>query len=108
MAIVLSNKFKKLERNGWLGHKFGRGDQVVHELRCWICGKWFNYSTKDIDAIVAQNRWDFRKSRPKHCGNSHCEEWNRRHELYQVKIQHEQEDYYRGLFLKLKKKGLVS
>jgi hypothetical protein len=108
------DKFKQVARQdrrygkNWLGHKFTRADQTVHELRCWICGKWFNYSTNDIEKIANQCRWDFRKQRPKHCGNSMCEEWNRRHEAYQIKMQTEKDQYHQEIFLRLKKKRLVS
>jgi hypothetical protein len=110
----IGDRFKKVAREDrtagkpWLGHKFRRSDQTVHELRCWICGKWFNYSTLDVDVLVAAGRWDFRKRQPKHCGNSHCEEWNRRHEIHLVKTKQEKDEYYAGMFAKLKRKGLVA
>ena len=114
MTYVTGDRFKQVDRGDrsagrpWLGHKFRRSDKLVHELRCWICGKWFNYELQDIPAMVAQGRWDFSKQRPKHCGNSHCVEWNRRHEVFMVRTQQEEAEYHHKLFLRLKKKGLVA
>lgn len=106
--------FQKVHRQdrrfgkNWLGHKFTRSDQTVHELRCWICGIWFNYSTKDYDSLVQKGMWDFQKERPKHCGDDHCMEWNRRYEAHRSKVMQESNEYYVDLFRKVKNKGLVA
>lgn len=110
---VFVPKFKQVDRKDrifgapWLGHKFTDGEQTVHEFRCWICGKWFNYSTSDIEGLIAKGRWHFSKNRPKHCGNAHCEEWNRRHEAFKLAASRDSAKYYADLYMKLKKKNLV-
>ena len=111
--VTPNDKFQQVESGDprfgrFLGRKFVRIDQVVHELRCWICGKWYSYSSKDIDALTAKGMWDFRKRRPKHCGSSHCQEWNRRHEAFQVQTRKQSNQYYEELFMKLKRKKLVA
>jgi len=114
MAIILVNRYQKVVRadrrfgKPWLGHKFHNGEDTVHELRCWICGDWFNYSKKDAERLKSQGRWDYAKQRAKHCGSEHCQEWNRRYEAHQARVADESRDYHVALFKRLRKKGLVA
>lgn len=108
-----AQRFQKIERNDprfkpFLGHKFEKQGQVVHDFRCWICGKWYNYSTLDISRLIKEGRWDFHKKRSKHCGSSHCEEWNRQHEAHKARVEAEHAITSLDLFKRLKKKKLVA
>jgi len=62
----------------WVSRKFWKDGVIVHELRCDICGRWYNYSTKDIPQIVQQGRWNRKLKRPFHCGNSLCQDYHER------------------------------
>lgn len=85
MSNVQSDKYHKIEwRPGlgqpWVSRKYFKestGD-ITHDLRCDICGKWYNYSLKDIERINREGRWNKQKNRPYHCNSEHCQEWHRR------------------------------
>ena len=65
----------------WVSRKYLNKEtgELVHELRCDICGKWYNYMTKDIEEIAKQGRWNVHKNRPHHCNSEHCQEYFRRY-----------------------------
>jgi len=41
-------------------------------LKCHYCGKQFIYDFSERDRFIKEGRWNFRKDRPEHCGNSTC------------------------------------
>lgn len=105
-------KFQKLDpklaHKPWLGHKFSDGSQVVHDFRCWICGKWYNYSDKDIPNLIKNGRWDFSKARAAHCGSSHCEEWYRQHLEHKKRYEEQFANNTWEFYKMMSKKRLVS
>ena len=86
MPYIIANKFQKLDwrkdgfKKPWVSRMYRRpGDtNMTHDLRCDICGKWYNYPTKDIPQIILQKRWNFKLRRPLHCGNSFCKDYHER------------------------------
>jgi hypothetical protein len=88
---IIGSKFRKLDwrKEGvrpWVSRKYERDGQICHDLRCDICGKWYNYSTKDIPQIIQKNRWNFKLKRPYHCGNSLCQDYHERTMRYAINI----------------------
>lgn len=94
MPNIISNKFQKLNwlRDGfkkpWVSRMYRRPGEthMTHDLRCDICGKWYNYSTRDIPLIKAQDRWNSRLNRPFHCNNSLCQDYHQRETLHKIKM----------------------
>jgi hypothetical protein len=92
MSYIIGNKFRKLDwlkdgfRKPWVSRKYERDGQIVHDLRCDICGRWYNYSSRDIDKIKAEGRWNYSKNRPYHCGNSLCQDYHQRTLQHAVRI----------------------
>ena len=92
--IVIANKYQKLNwikdgfRKPWVSRKYRRpGDtNITHDLRCDICGKWYNYSSKDIESIKAQKRWNYKTNRPYHCGKSLCWDYHEREMIHKMKM----------------------
>jgi len=73
--IIRTTKYEEIERRGrWLGKKYWNAEKqkMAHEFRCPICGKWVRYNDEEIQRFIAEGRWDFRKNRLAHCGNSTC------------------------------------
>ena len=101
MAFKLLDHRKLGLKRGWVSRKYqNENGEVVHDLRCDICGAWYNYSHKEIEKIIEQGRWNFLKKRPHHCGNSHCWDYFKRYEAAQFKKALEQLAMYQVLFKK--------
>jgi hypothetical protein len=92
MAYIIANRFQKLDwrkegfKKPWVSRMYRRpGDiPMTHDLRCDICGKWYNYSTKDIPQIKMEGRWNSKLNRPHHCGNSMCKDYHERYMIHQM------------------------
>lgn len=104
--LINANPYKKLDwkkdgfKKPWVSRKFRRegSDEIVHDLRCDICGRWYNYTTKDIEKIKIEGRWNPHKDRPHHCGNQHC--WDYYH-LYIESLWKKAEDIARRCYPQL-------
>lgn len=78
---IVTDKYKELHWKDdgfdkpWLGHKFGKGNKMAHEMRCIICGKWISYNDEQINGFILEGRWDFEKNRLMHCNNSTCQDY---------------------------------
>lgn len=87
MPTIIGSPYKKLDwqkdgfKKPWVSRKYLKPEtgEIVHDLRCDICGKWYNYTTKDIPNIIREGRWNIKTGRPHHCGNSLCVEYYRRY-----------------------------
>lgn len=115
MPTLITDPYKKLTwhkdgfKRPWVSRKFrrGSGGEIIHELRCDICGRWYNYSSNDIPKIIGQKRWNFLKLRPHHCGNSFCEDYFQRYKEHQEETARNLERNCFRLFKRLQKKRLV-
>lgn len=93
MISLITNKYEKLDwrtdgrLKPFVSRKYARpgSDVITHDLRCDICGKWYNYCTKDIPLIQSQDRWNTRKNRPFHCNNSLCQDYHQREMVHKMK-----------------------
>lgn len=63
---------KLCRRDRYLGEKFSNGEHLAGEKRCDYCGKWFSWSTQNIDKYIVERRWDFGRKEAIHCGSGHC------------------------------------
>lgn len=94
MINIIANKYVKLDwrtdnrLKPFVSRKYARpgSDVITHDLRCDICGKWYNYSTKDIPILKAKDWWNSRKNRPFHCGNSMCQDYHEREMIHKMKM----------------------
>lgn len=101
MAFKLLDWRKERLKHGWVSRKYRNEDgDVVHDLRCDICGRWYNYSHKDIEKIMQEGRWNVIKKRPHHCGKQHCWDYFERYMIAQKKKALEHLAIYNTIFKK--------
>jgi len=93
MPTIIANRYQKLDwrkdgfKKPWVSRMYRRPGEanMVHDLRCDICGKWYNYSTRDIPLLKEKDRWNSRLNRPFHCGNSLCQDYHQREMIHKLK-----------------------
>jgi DNA-directed RNA polymerase subunit N (RpoN/RPB10) len=120
MVGISVGKFKKISNHELmargmkprLGHTFERigvsGDEMAHDFRCPICGRWIAYDHSEIERFIKEGRWDFRKGRLLHCGNSTCQDYQELIEEDKKRQEEAIKEKSWGLYMKLKGTGLVA
>ena len=95
------NLMRKQDR--YLGEKFSDGQHVAGEKRCDYCGKWFSWSTQNLDKYITERRWDFARKEAIHCGNSLCWDYHMRWLKHEKKLR-ESAEYRETNFVERKKR----
>ena len=72
MSYIQISQDELCRRDRFLGEKFSNGEHLAGEKRCDYCGKWFSWSTQNIDKYIVERRWDFSRKEAVHCGSGHC------------------------------------
>ena len=128
MPAVIVDKYQEIDgaKNGFLGHRFVKGERLAGDMKCPLCGKWFSWVLSKIETYIIERRWDYRKEEPVHCGNSMCHDYHMRYlkhcERLKKDIQYQEDHFVRNqvrqhgvdensmwkLFQRLRRKGLVT
>jgi hypothetical protein len=90
-------------KDRYLGEKFTNFDHLAGEKKCDYCGKWFSWSTQNIDKYIVERRWDFNRKEAIHCGSGHCWDYHMRVLKHEHKLKTSAE-YRESNFVERKKR----
>lgn len=81
MPSLIVGKYKELDgaKQGFLGHRFKKAQELAGDMRCQLCGDWFCWQLAKINTYIVERRWDARRGEPIHCGNTACHDYHMRY-----------------------------
>ena len=96
--VNIDSKHSKYLGHRWQSERFLSGD-----LRCKLCGRWFSWSTQNVEKYVLEHRWNEERNEPEHCGSTHCQDYQMRYVRHLCKM-HNDPDYYVEMQFKVKQR----
>jgi len=85
------------------GHTFNSCDQqeLIHDFRCPICGRWISYNRREQWKFVMKRNWDFLMNTIARCGtHSTCEDYYQEWLKTKSKKWHWRQERYREAYLR--------
>lgn len=90
-----------------LGFHYETSTQMMHKMKCVLCGNELIYNRSDVYNMIEQGRWDFRKDKPKHCHRKACYDYEEECRQWAVKRGNTKREEAWELFLKLKREKII-
>ena len=116
--LIFTDKFKRVHnrelvrsgRKAQLGRVYQKSDGTeAREIVCRYCGAWVRYDMKEMLRFVRELRWDPKKNRLLHCGNSSCYEYDHLcDESRKTELAKYRDRVFENLYMKLKRQNKVA
>lgn len=99
---IQTGSYKRIDPKGqgFLGERSEKDGVVAGDLRCMICGKYYSWSKFNKSKYELENRWDYQRGEPKHCGKLHCFDYQARYETHLAKMKNDP-SYYQEMSFKI-------
>ena len=109
---IIVDKFKEIDpvKNRFLGYRFAKPGKACGEMRCFICGRYFNWDITQVEKYILERRWDEDRGEPAHCGKQHCHDYHRRYLIHLHRIENDSEyleAHTWNLYQRLQSQGML-
>ena len=102
MSHIQVGSYQRIDPKGqrFLGERAQKDGVVAGDLKCMICGRYYSWSMFNRKKYAYENRWDFQRNEPKHCGKLHCYDYQARYEKHLAKMANDP-SYYQEMSFKI-------